>query len=333
MNREELHDLVDANINDIFLRYQDAMGIRNGDISPEYALKLDQITDQLTDLVIDSMEHNKSEVLLEDFLRNYDKELHKIYYMMQAYWYGSNDAKDRTVTLDQSYEAWAADWYYDLCGLGRAGMEKEIRDTIMNYQRNIKEEIMQLYQRDEDAKNFDAQTLCDLYNASDIEALNYMHRYLDGEDKALCERLIYLNGNTQLGWGERRATSDESEEYINGKWKLLNHFGIESSYGDAVLSPQSVEEKLNKLTGCEYIASLPQDWQDKIEKAITSELKELYDTNDMDVRVEGSYTIRHLVREAMDGKLTDLEDNLDWRDLLRGGDGHYKARDEEEREI
>ena len=38
---------------------------------------------------------------------------------------------------------------------------------------------------------------------------------------------------TDIGWGNEPSTSEEVEEYYNGKWKLLNDFGIENVNGDA----------------------------------------------------------------------------------------------------
>lgn len=96
------------------------------------------------------------------------------------------------------------------------------------------------------------------------------------------------------------------------------------------------QEKINNLSGCEFICSLPQDWQQRIEDAIINHLTDFYETIDLDKAVDGHLSIRALAEEAMNGRLTDLEDDFDWRDVLNGGDGYYgycKARDEEEREI
>ena len=38
---------------------------------------------------------------------------------------------------------------------------------------------------------------------------------------------------TTIGWGREAYTSEELEEYCNGKWKLLNDFDIENVGGDA----------------------------------------------------------------------------------------------------
>ena len=96
------------------------------------------------------------------------------------------------------------------------------------------------------------------------------------------------------------------------------------------------QEKINNLSGCEFICSLPQDWQKRIKDATINHLTDFYETTDLDKAVDGHLSIRALAEEAMNGRLTDLEDDFDWRDVLNGGDGYYgycKARDEEEREI
>lgn len=52
MDREELFDLIDEKINDIFLEYQKANDIASGDISPLQSLDLEEIEDKLTDLIM-----------------------------------------------------------------------------------------------------------------------------------------------------------------------------------------------------------------------------------------------------------------------------------------
>lgn len=77
------------------------------------------------------------------------------------------------------------------------------------------------------------EKLAEIYNCSDIDALEYMYPFCTGEDQELCERLITLNNETDLGWGSEPASHDEQVEYGNGKWRLLNRFGVESDHGDA----------------------------------------------------------------------------------------------------
>lgn len=48
----DLKALIDKKINEIFLEYQEANGIKDGGIDPFDALRLDQITEALTDLVM-----------------------------------------------------------------------------------------------------------------------------------------------------------------------------------------------------------------------------------------------------------------------------------------
>lgn len=77
------------------------------------------------------------------------------------------------------------------------------------------------------------EKLAYIYNCSDIDSLQYMFPFLEGELKNLCERMIILNQETDLGWGREPADEDEQNEYIDGKWRLLEHFGIESDLGNA----------------------------------------------------------------------------------------------------
>lgn len=75
--------------------------------------------------------------------------------------------------------------------------------------------------------------LCTIYNNSDIDALEYMKPFCNTEQKRLLQRLINLNLQTKIGWGNSNYTMDEYDEYYNGKWKLLNDFGLENIGGDA----------------------------------------------------------------------------------------------------
>ena len=330
MDRYDLYEIVENKIHEIFLEYQKSENIKSCDITLDESLVLDEMKDKLTDFVIDSMKDNERGMSCAQFLQDYDVKLHQIYYMMQAYWYDTKDPKMAEITKT-AYCVWADDWFFDILegnpGATKEVFEKEINDVLKEYQNRLSTV------KTNKVKPFDAGELCDIYNGSDIEALDYMHEYLDGELKELCERLIDLNNNTLIGWGKEPVSMRESEEYYEGKWKLLNHFGIENSNGDAVLPAPHLEEKTDKLSGSEFICSLPQDWQQRIKDAIISTLTEFYDTTDLDKAVVGHRSIRALAEEVMNGRLTDLEDAFDWRDVLNGGDGHYEARDEEEREI
>lgn len=51
MDREQLLKLIDEKINEIFVDYQNANGITNGDIHPFDAFRLDQIEEALADLI------------------------------------------------------------------------------------------------------------------------------------------------------------------------------------------------------------------------------------------------------------------------------------------
>ena len=75
--------------------------------------------------------------------------------------------------------------------------------------------------------------LCRSYNNSDIDCFNYMQQFCNKEQMELLDRLVTLDMETDIGWGNEPSTSEEVEEYYNGKWKLLNDFGIENVNGDA----------------------------------------------------------------------------------------------------
>ena len=52
MDRKTLYSLVEARINDIFLEYQTANDIKSGDISPMQALRLEELQNELTNLIM-----------------------------------------------------------------------------------------------------------------------------------------------------------------------------------------------------------------------------------------------------------------------------------------
>ena len=75
--------------------------------------------------------------------------------------------------------------------------------------------------------------LCKIYNNSDINSFKYMMQFCDDEQKELLKRLVELNTQMTIGWGDKSCTKEEMDEYYDGKWKLLNSFGIENVGGDA----------------------------------------------------------------------------------------------------
>lgn len=75
--------------------------------------------------------------------------------------------------------------------------------------------------------------LCKIYNNSDIECFEYMKQFCNEEQLELLERLVTLNMETDIGWGNEPCTSEEVDEYYEGKWKLLSAFGLENRMGDA----------------------------------------------------------------------------------------------------
>ena len=77
-----------------------------------------------------------------------------------------------------------------------------------------------------DMLKLNKEKLAEMYNNSDLDALNYMEIFCEGEWKELHKRIYELNEAEEFG----------CDEYFDGKWKLLNHFGIECVLGDAVAS-------------------------------------------------------------------------------------------------
>ena len=77
----------------------------------------------------------------------------------------------------------------------------------------------------------------------------------------------------------------------------------------ADIAPEAVREteiNANELSGTEYIAQLPGEMQEKIKSAISS-----IENSDVDT--------------AMAGRLTDLEDNINWREVLNADLGEKEA--------
>ena len=84
--------------------------------------------------------------------------------------------------------------------------------------------------------------LCRIYNNSDIDCFNYMQQFCNKEQMELLDRLVTLDMETDIGWGNEPSTSEEVDEYYNGKWKLLNDFGIENVNGDAYFEGNYYEQ-------------------------------------------------------------------------------------------
>lgn len=67
---------------------------------------------------------------VKEILSAYDLELHQIYYLIHAYWYGTEDAKDGTVDLSLSYEEWATTW---ICEVRLGEFEKQMFEVLEHY--------------------------------------------------------------------------------------------------------------------------------------------------------------------------------------------------------
>ena len=76
--------------------------------------------------------------------------------------------------------------------------------------------------------------LCKIYNRSDIDCFQFLKAFCNGKQMEKLERLVALNMETDIGWGNEVSTSEEQDEYCETKWALLNEFGLENRDGDAV---------------------------------------------------------------------------------------------------
>lgn len=52
MDKKELLELIEEKTDDVILEYQEKNDIKSGDISPEQALRLDELQNELADLVM-----------------------------------------------------------------------------------------------------------------------------------------------------------------------------------------------------------------------------------------------------------------------------------------
>lgn len=61
MDKQTLLELITEKVDEIFLEYQNANGITNGDIHPYDALRLDYIMEELADHIVRVGEYQKGE--------------------------------------------------------------------------------------------------------------------------------------------------------------------------------------------------------------------------------------------------------------------------------
>lgn len=82
---------------------------------------------------------------------------------------------------------------------------------------------------------------------------------------------------------------------------------------------------MKKYTGSEFICTLPQNEQKKLFIAMLAE------NPDKEIISNGEkMTIREIAIKAMDGRLCDLEDSLDWRAVLADDKEAAVDKDDEE---
>lgn len=71
MTKKELMVLIDNRINEVYFHYQNAENIESGDILPDDAIAIGNLEEQLADLIIKSMEHNKVKFEVGDIVEFY----------------------------------------------------------------------------------------------------------------------------------------------------------------------------------------------------------------------------------------------------------------------
>ena len=75
-----------------------------------------------------------------DFEEVFDVKLHKIYYLMNAYWYGTDEVKDEDIVIS-TYEAFVDDLYHDEFGLSESEFEKLLDNIIEEYVRSFAQDV------------------------------------------------------------------------------------------------------------------------------------------------------------------------------------------------
>lgn len=58
MTKEQLKELVDDKIDDVFVEYFDSMDIQSGDITPLQTIELDKLEDELVNFILQIAEQN-----------------------------------------------------------------------------------------------------------------------------------------------------------------------------------------------------------------------------------------------------------------------------------
>lgn len=57
--KEKVFNMLAASIDNVFLQCQNELGITSGDVDPLEVLKLDELTEELTNTIIDILENQK----------------------------------------------------------------------------------------------------------------------------------------------------------------------------------------------------------------------------------------------------------------------------------
>lgn len=76
---------------------------------------------------------------------------------------------------------------------------------------------------------FRRREICEIYNQSEYDAIEYItkHDFTESEEyRQLARRMLYLNKETEIGWGDKPCTAEERTEYSSGMKKLFDYYGI-----------------------------------------------------------------------------------------------------------
>lgn len=126
---------------------------------------------------------------------------------------------------------------------------------------------------------------------------DYTKNLNDWQPPARGIKLLNAINHTRGSWAYDRIRYDRTPTELS--------LGIVSVMKGRLMIKDDKVFNPDKLSGTEFIVQLPKDMQDKIRDAVS--------------RVPSAD-----VETAMNGRLTDLEDNIDWRKVLKGDEQKEK---------
>lgn len=112
----------------------------------------------------------------------------------------------------------------DICGkYGIRKIDSFMCEDELDFNEQLVDEEEVLYRKGE----INSKDLCELYNSSDIDTINYLIENLeDEEDVEKAKHLYEINMETSLGNGREPADKDDEEYYHKVFWELLNKYGV-----------------------------------------------------------------------------------------------------------